>query len=439
MTLVLLPYLAVGRRLLLEFTPWKSTDPLLLIAPIVLMLVLAEALRHRAAPPWWGPYLEAHRLPAGADIPRGVQPARRRTEGRCGRPALHGGASPLVLRRAGARDSARPESLFSQRSSVSACLIATYGIAQTWDGLPSWDRMWVKQSRVRRLVRRQRDPRVRNILKRGGVRVIPGNRGSSWQSPSRSTDGRTCSRPYLCSRTRSSTSQAAESSSRPWLPCSSYSPRNQEAWRARRSSLLSASAHSVVGVILTRGALQTASSSSNPLVSHTTGGLLHPLSSSQSTLPAHFSLLENGFKKGVFDPIGFGIGSTTEASRLGNPQAAVTEVDLSNEFLAEGTFGGLAYLSVVLFVLAVALRNAVEQRDAVSLSVLGVLVTLLGQWLNGGYWALSPLVWFIIGFLVAGQRTITPARRNTCTPTSSSVERAAPPTRGSGSHSRFPP
>ena len=34
-TLALLPYLAVSRRLLLEFTPWKSTDPLLLVAPAV--------------------------------------------------------------------------------------------------------------------------------------------------------------------------------------------------------------------------------------------------------------------------------------------------------------------------------------------------------------------------------------------------------------------
>ena len=39
-TLLLLPFLALTRRLLLEFTGWQSTDPLLLVAPAVLGLIL---------------------------------------------------------------------------------------------------------------------------------------------------------------------------------------------------------------------------------------------------------------------------------------------------------------------------------------------------------------------------------------------------------------
>src|SRR5207249_3655514 len=41
-TLLLLPFLALARRLLLEFTGWQSTDPLLLVVPAVLGLILAR-------------------------------------------------------------------------------------------------------------------------------------------------------------------------------------------------------------------------------------------------------------------------------------------------------------------------------------------------------------------------------------------------------------
>ena len=43
-----------------------------------------------------------------------------------------------------------------------------------------------------------------------------------------------------------------------------------------------------------------------------------------------------------------------------------------------------------------------EARDAVSLAALGTLVILtFGQWLNGGFYAVSPLIWLTAGFVVA--------------------------------------
>jgi hypothetical protein len=56
---------------------------------------------------------------------------------------------------------------------------------------------------------------------------------------------------------------------------------------------------------------------------------------------------------------------------------------------------------VVLTSLLAALRRAVERHDGVSLATFGMLLVVFGQWLNGGYYAISPLVWFAIGFLVA--------------------------------------
>ncbi len=91
--------------------------------------------------------------------------------------------------------------------------------------------------------------------------------------------------------------------------------------------------------------------------------------------------------------------------------SASTEVDVSNVFVSLGTFGGLAYLALVLLVLHAALRLAVERRDAVSLAALGTLVVVFGQWLNGGFWSVAPLVWLTAGFVVAStESTMTRMR-----------------------------
>lgn len=404
-TLVLLPYLAIGRRLLLEFTPWKSTDPLLLIAPIILILVLLRLFVIEQRPLGGDrisklivfllalTFLEAFN-PRGGGLKAGAA-------------ALLFTAVPLLWFFAGREFATRRAlNVILATGVVSACLIAAYGIAQTWDGLPSWDMLWFKQTGYAALY-------VGKVIRAFGTFSSAAEYASFLGiaivvAVSFAVDRR----PYLLPAIPLLAYAIFYESSRGIIVTTVTGVVVVIAARSgsmRRAVIVFVACLGalVVGLILARGALQTAASSSNPLVSHATGGLLHPLNSSQSTLPTHLSELESGFRRGVFDPIGYGIGSTTEASRLGSPQAGSTEVDLSNEFLAEGTFGGLAYLAVIVLVLAVALRNAVAQRDATSLAALGILVTLLGQWLNGGYWALSPLVWFIIGFLVAGQRAST--------------------------------
>ena len=116
-------------------------------------------------------------------------------------------------------------------------------------------------------------------------------------------------------------------------------------------------------------------------------------------------MFQNGLRTGLLDPFGHGITSTTLAGQtLGSGEAnTTTEVDVSNAFVSLGTFGGLAYVALVVLVLRSALRLAVQRRDAVSLAALGTLVILLGQWLNGGYYAVSPLVWLTAGFVVASE------------------------------------
>jgi hypothetical protein len=103
------------------------------------------------------------------------------------------------------------------------------------------------------------------------------------------------------------------------------------------------------------------------------------------------------------DPVGQGITATTLAGEeLGRGRS--TEVDISNAFVSLGGLGGLAYLGLVALALSTTLRLAVRTRSAVSLACLGSLVVVLGQWLNGGFYAVSPLVWLAVGFVVAEGR-----------------------------------
>ena len=406
-TLVLLPYLALGRRLLLEFTPWKSTDPLLLIAPIVLVLVVLRLFLIEQRPLGGDrisklivfllalTFLEAFN-PRGGGLSAGSA-------------ALLFTAVPLLWFFAGRELATRRAlQIIFAGVVVSGCLIAAYGIAQTRDGMPSWDRMWVNQTGYSAL-------HIGNVIRAFGTFSSSAEYAAFLGialivAVAFALDRR----PYLLPAVPLLAYALFYESSRGIVVTTVLAVLVVLAAKTgslRRAVIVFVVCLSalVIGLILERGALQAASTSSNPLVSHQLGGFAHPLNSNQSTLPVHFAMFKNGLKSGLFDPIGYGIASTTEADRLGNPQAVSTEVDLSNEFVAEGTFGGLAYLAVVLLVLASALRNAVARRDAVSLAALGVLVALLGQWLNGGYYALSPLIWFVIGFLVAeeGGRTFS--------------------------------
>jgi hypothetical protein len=407
-TLALIPYLAISRRLLLEFTPWKSTDPMLLLAPTVLVLILVRLYVIERRP------LAGDRLsklmvvllaltvleafnPRGGGLKAGVT-------------ALLFTAVPLLWFFAG-RELATPRSMRILFASlvVSACVVAVYGLNQTFNGMPSWDQLWVQETGYAAL-------NVGTVIRAFGTFSSAAEYASFLgiaiiAAVAFAADRR----PYLLPAVPLLAVALFYESSRGIVVTTVVGVVAVLAARTgsmRRATLTMVVliAAVVVAFVLERGALQGAESSSNPLVAHQVGGLVHPLNSKQSTLRLHFTELVDGFRRGLLDPIGYGIGSTTLAgSKYGSPQASSTEVDLSNEFVADGTFGGLAYLAILILVLSAALRQAVARRDAVSLTILGMLVTLLGQWLNGGYWSIAPLIWFSIGFVAAIERLGTPS------------------------------
>jgi cell division protein FtsW (lipid II flippase) len=160
-----------------------------------------------------------------------------------------------------------------------------------------------------------------------------------------------------------------------------------------------------VGAILAASELsgpaldRTAERSSNPLVSHQVGGLLHPLDSEQSTLLVHWKNFKSGVTAGFSNPLGRGTGaSTLAADKLGGEAGTRTDLDLSDSFVSLGLVGGLLFIAILAltFHRVVSLYRA--RGDPAVLAVAGLLVVTLGQWLNGGHYALAPLTWFFIGW-----------------------------------------
>ena len=165
--------------------------------------------------------------------------------------------------------------------------------------------------------------------------------------------------------------------------------------------VLAACALTVGAVMLLGSQLsQTAAQSGNVLVSHQIGGLADPLNPDSSTLLVHFDMVKEGIQTSLANPLGLGTGSTNLATGISrdsrNPGS--TDIDISNEFVALGPAGGVIYVGLILLAFALAVRTYFAGNEP-ALPVVGVLIVGLGQWLNGGFYALSPLIWLLVGWL----------------------------------------
>jgi hypothetical protein len=417
-TLVFLPYLALSRRLLLEFAPWKSADPLLVVAPVVLLVVLVRLFVIEKRPMLTDGISKLILFLLGLSVLEAFNPRGGGLS--AGLSALLFAALPLLWffagRAFGTRESLR---ILLVALVISASVIAMYGLLQTWDGMPSWDQLWIQTTGYEAL-------HVGNVIRAFGTF------SSSEEYGAFLATGLVIAiafaldrRPYLLPVTPLLGVALFYESSRGATVSTvvaALAVLSARTGSMRRAAVTLALLLVVVVLVLIheRNTLVNASSSSNALVAHQVSGLAHPLNSNTSTLNAHLSLVEGGFKTGLLDPIGRGIATTTIAgSKLGSG-ASSTEVDLSNEFVATGTFGGFAYLTIVILAIAMTLREAIERRDAVSLSIFGLAIANLGQWLNGGFYAVSPLIWFAIGF-TAAVRPARPSREAPVSPVTGSL------------------
>ncbi|BDI33117.1 hypothetical protein CCAX7_51680 [Capsulimonas corticalis] len=147
-------------------------------------------------------------------------------------------------------------------------------------------------------------------------------------------------------------------------------------------------------------------STTSALVKHQTDGILNPTDGSKSTVGVHMNLAAGGFLKGFTTPIGYGLGSTTLASTKFSNEGNNSEIDITNVFTALGFVGGFLYLAFLILSFALAIKMWHKTRIPVLLSVLAILIVYLGQWLIGGEYTTSMIVWTCLGALDRSQRKV---------------------------------
>jgi hypothetical protein len=158
------------------------------------------------------------------------------------------------------------------------------------------------------------------------------------------------------------------------------------------SLLAAVAAQQVLAANVSLATLDTAS----PLVSHQLGGLLFPFDPTQSTAGLHLAEIGQAFVASFSQPLGLGTGATSLAATHAGITSSSSEFDLSNAFTSLGLVGGVLYCVIVAMVFWRVGGVYRRRRTLVYAGALGLLIVCFGQWLSG-YYAMSSLVWFVIG------------------------------------------
>jgi hypothetical protein len=140
-------------------------------------------------------------------------------------------------------------------------------------------------------------------------------------------------------------------------------------------------------------------------VEHQVEGLTNPLGSERSTATKHAGLVEIGFTSGIRNPIGRGLGSTTIAGRRfsqggdGEDGTFSTELDFTNIIVSTGFIGGILYMVLMGRMSWVIIKLWDIRRVSTSLEWIAIAVVTFGNWLQGGYYAPSILIWSCFGIM----------------------------------------
>jgi len=141
-------------------------------------------------------------------------------------------------------------------------------------------------------------------------------------------------------------------------------------------------------------------------VDHQVEGLTDPLGSERSTAVKHAGLVEIGFTSGIRNPIGQGLGSTTIAGRRFSQGGTdsedgtfSTELDFTNIIVSTGFVGGILYIVLMGRMSWVIIKLWDVRRASSSLEWIAIAVVTFGNWLQGGYYAPSILIWTCFGIM----------------------------------------
>lgn len=129
------------------------------------------------------------------------------------------------------------------------------------------------------------------------------------------------------------------------------------------------------------------------------GGLLSPLDPSQSSALGHWDNLVTAVKDGFTNPVGHGTGASNIGARAGGGGDVETDIDIGDTFVSFGLIGGFTFLWIIgLSFKTVFGRYMRGKPDPLMFAVAGMLVVNFGQWLQGGHYAASALMWFLLGW-----------------------------------------
>jgi hypothetical protein len=146
------------------------------------------------------------------------------------------------------------------------------------------------------------------------------------------------------------------------------------------------------------------SSDSSALVAHDVAGLSDPLNPQNSTVGVHMSLVVDGIKSAFTNPVGRGIGTVTRAGSQFGGVSASTEADPSNAAVALGLPGLVSYFAVLVLGMRAAYGAARRRQDVLSLVALGIAAATILQWLNGGLYSVAFLPWLALGWADRSER-----------------------------------
>ena len=145
-------------------------------------------------------------------------------------------------------------------------------------------------------------------------------------------------------------------------------------------------------------ALQGPDSTATILANHQLSGITDPTGSG-SSLPGHIKATRVGMFSAFKNPFGYGSGSTNLASSRYSTtsKATGTEFDPGNMAIAFGIFGLIIYAMMLWRLTEMGYRLAALRRDPLGLVVLGVIMATLLQWTNGNLYSVCWLLWFVVG------------------------------------------
>jgi hypothetical protein len=396
-TLVWLTTLGLLRRVLGEFLPPSNADPLLLVSPLAFGLLALLAWRD-------GAFMRPTRLAKAVLALEAliVLGAVNPLQG-----SVTGGVAGLLfvfvptlgfwIGRVFVDD--RTLAVVLRLLAVLGVLVAIYGLSQTFVGFTSWDRHWIDSGAV-------------GSLNVGGVIRPFGTLTSAAEYGTFISVGlvvwlaywfRLLAAPIAIPVIGLLGTAVFLESSRGLVVITVATVGVILGARSRLPGLLTVAIAALLlgalGYMVKRVAVNHSGTTTSALVNHQVAGLANPLDPNASTASVHYSLMIDGMRASLHNPIGEGIGAITIAgSRFGGLSAG-TELDPSNVSVALGIPGLIGYFVILVVGYRRLYERARGTGSGLAAAALGVATVTSLQWLNGGQYAVAILPWLMLGWV----------------------------------------